>query len=245
MVSVGQGSEMEVSKTFIERFDKAAALAREGKPEEALKAYEHIHAPFEDYNEARVMTGEFMGMIEVRKAYCLMDLKRYEDARVIFSSKLVHAALGQFNHAALYDYYYSYSNTLGILGQIKEMNKMMKKAIRVAMQDLGDVKLCEDAWYWVLHWLRKEEDWYNLEGECMEAHAFGVRNKSVKLQVWAGEFSCYAYRGLNKIDKARKSVTMIIKRYKDAQARPEKIRKWEDFLASLDNIGKKAENNHG
>lgn len=228
--------KLPVSKTFVERFDKAAALARAGKLEEALKAFERIHAPFKDYNETRVMTGEFMGTIELRKAYCLMDLQRYEDARIIFSSKLVEAALGQFNHATLYDYYYSYANTLGVLGRRTEMNEMMYRAIRIADQKLDDVKRCEDAWYWILHWAREQKDWQYLEEQCIEAHDFGVRNKSIRLQIWAGEFSCHAYRGLGKIEKARRSVTMIIKRYKDARAKPEKIKEWEDFLASLDQM---------
>ena len=48
-----------VSKTFVERFNTAATLARDGKYEAAMKAYAYIHAPFEDRSEPRVMTSEF------------------------------------------------------------------------------------------------------------------------------------------------------------------------------------------
>jgi len=225
---------LPVSKTFIERFDKAAALAREGKYEEASHAYDNIHAPFEDYNETRVMTGEFMGMIELRKAYCLMDLKHYDEARRIFESKLVEAALGQFNKATLYDYFFSYGNTLGFLGAIKEMNRVMGKALQIAVHEPDDLKRCEDTWYWIMYWAKKHEKWVDLEEQCVNAHKFGVRNKSIVLQVRAGEFGCYAYRGLGKIDKAKRGARIIIKRYKDAKASEEVIKEWDDFLKSLD-----------
>ncbi len=227
-------ANLPVSKTFIERFDKAAALAREGKYEEALHAYDDLHAPFEDYNEARVMTGEFMGMIELRKAYCLMDLKRYDKARTIFESKLVEAALGQFNKATLYDYSFSYGNTLGFLGAIREMNEVMGKALQIAFQELDDLKLCEDTWYWRMYWAKEHQQWAYLEEQCINAHKFGVRNKSIVLQIRAGEFGCYAYRGFGKIEKAKRGAKIIIKRYKDAKADAKIIKEWEDFLLSLD-----------
>ncbi len=227
-------SGLPVSKTFVERFNEAAGLARQGRFEEALKAYDDLHAPFEDQNEARIMTGEFMGMIEIRKAYCLMDLKRYDRARTIFESKLVEAALGQFNKATLYDYSFSYGNTLGFLGAIREMNKVMGKALQIALHELDDLKLCEDTWYRRMYWAKEHQQWAYLEEQCINAHKFGVRNKSIVLQIRAGEFGCYAYRGLGKIEKAKRGTKIIIKRYKDAKADANIIKEWEEFLLSLD-----------
>ncbi len=227
-------SGLPISKTFVERFDAAAALARDGKYEEALKAYELIHAPFKDYKEPRIMTGEFMGMIELRKAYCLMDLDRHEEARSIFESKLVKAALSQFNKPTLFDYYFSYGNALGNLGDIEKMNYMMSKALAVATKELNDVKRCENVWYWVMYWAKKHEKWTYLEEQCINAHKFGVKNESIVLQVRAGEFGCYAYRGLGKIDEARRGASLIIKRYKNAKASDDVIKEWQDFLKSLD-----------
>lgn len=226
-------SNLTVSKTFVERFNEAAGLARQGKYEEALEAYDNIHAPFADYSEERVMTGEFMGMIEVRKAYCLMDLERYDEAKEIFESKLVKAALGQFNKATLYDYFLSYGNTLGYLGDIKKMNAVMYKALSIAAQELDDMKKQEDIWYWIMYWAKKHKKWFYLEEQCVNAHKTGVRNKSIVLQVRAGEFGCYAYRGLGKLDKAKRGAKIIIKRYKDAEADDKVIKEWEDFLISL------------
>jgi tetratricopeptide (TPR) repeat protein len=173
-------------------------------------------------------------MIELRKAYCLMDLNHYEEALKIFRSKLVDAALGQFNFATLYDYYYSYGNALGYLGDIKGMAEVMIKALNIAANELDDLKKCEDSWYWIMYWTKKAEDWQYLEDRCIDAHKFGVRNKSIFLQIKAGEFGCYAYRGLGKIETARRGAKIIIKRYKDANASRKVIKEWEDFLESLD-----------
>jgi len=223
-----------VSRTFVERFNEAAGLAHQGRYEEALEAYDNIHAPFDDYNEERIMTGEFMGMIEIRKAYCLMDMERYDEARAIFESKLVKAALGQFNKASLYDYFLSYGNTLGYLGAIKKMDGVMCKALTIALGELDDLKKLETVWYWIMYWAKKHGQWAYLEEQCTNAHKAGIRNKSIVLQVRAGEFGCYAYRGLGKIDKAKRGAKIIIKRYKDAEADDSIVKEWEDFLLSLD-----------
>jgi len=239
---LNDNSGLPVSRTFVERFNEAAGLASQGRYEDALEAYDNIHAPFDDYNEERVMTGEFMGMIEIRKAYCLMDLERYDEARTIFESKLVKAALEQFNNATLYDYFFSYGNTLGYLGAIKKMDTVMNKALAIALQELDDLKKLEAVWYWIMYWAKKHEQWVYLEEQCISAHRTGIRNKSIVLQVGAGEFGCYAYRGLGKIDKARRGAKIIIKRYKDAEADEKIIREWEDFLLSL---GKEKEVKNG
>lgn len=227
-------SGLPVSRTFVERFNEAAGFAQQGRYEEALEAYDNIHAPFDDYTEERIMTGEFMGMIEIRKAYCLMDLERYDEARKMFESKLVKASLDQFNRSTLYDYFFSYGNTLGFLGDIKKMDKAMHRAMAIAMQELDDLKKIESVWYWIMFWAKKHQKWAYLEEQCIDAHKAGVRNKSIVLQVRAGEFGCHAYRGLGKFEKAKRGAKIIIKRYKDAEADTEIIKEWEDFLLSLE-----------
>lgn len=225
---------LSVSRTFVERFNEAAGLARQGRYKEALEAFDNIHAPFDDYTEERIMTGEFMGMIEIRKAYCLMDLGQYDEARKIFESKLVNAALGQFNKATLYDYLFSYGNTLGFLGDIEKMDGVMHKAMAIAAHELDDMQKLESVWYWIMFWANKHQKWTYLEEQCVNAHKAGIRSKSIVLQIRAGEFGCYAYRGLGKTDKAKRGAKIIIKRYQDAQADKKTIKHWEDFLQSLE-----------
>jgi tetratricopeptide (TPR) repeat protein len=222
-----------ISPTLIKRFNEAAGLAREGRHEEALKAFENMYAPFEDPKETRVETGEFLGTVEMRKAYCLMDLGRYKEACKVFECDIVQATLGQFNNETLYDYFFSYGNTLGNLGDIAKMDKAMTKALKVASETLGDLKRCEQCWYWLLFWAKKAEKWEFLEAQCVSAHQFGVNNGSIWLQLKAGEFGCYAYRGLGKLDKAERGARMTIQRYKDAKVTPAKIKEWEDLLSDI------------
>ncbi|HEC78670.1 MAG TPA: hypothetical protein ENI34_05960 [candidate division WOR-3 bacterium] len=224
----------KISRTFIERFNRAAELAREGKIEEALEAYENIKAPFDDPKEERIMTGEFLGMVELRKAYCLMDLERFEEAREIFASNIIQAALGQFDFTTLCDYFYSYGNTLGKLGLLEKMDEVMKNVLKIAVNELNDLKRCEDTWYWIMYWAKEHEAWEYLEKQCISAHKFGVKSGSLFLQIKAGEFGCYAYRGLGKIEEARRGARIIIKRYKDAKINGSVLKEWEDFLKSLD-----------
>lgn len=225
---------MSVSPTFIKRFNQAAALAREGKYEEALEAYEKINDLFDNPEEARMMTGEFMGMIELRKAYCLMDLERYEETRQLFESDILRAALGQFNKETLYDYFFSYGNVLGYLGLIEEMGNAMTKALNIAAEELDDLKRCENVWYWIMYCAKEHGEWKYLEEQCINAHKFGVKNESHYLQHIAGQFGCYAYRGLGKIDEARRGAEVILGRMRAAKAAKENIKEWEDFLESLD-----------
>ncbi|MBU1076332.1 MAG: tetratricopeptide repeat protein [Spirochaetes bacterium] len=222
-----------ISPTFIKRFNTAAELARNGKHKEALEAFNKINNPLEDPKENRVITGEFLGTVELRKAYCLMDLKRYEEARNLFESDIMKATLGQFDTETLYFYFFSFANTLGNLGEIKEMDKNMSKALNIAAEELGDVKKCEDAWYWLLFWAKEHKEWKYLEEQAISAHKFGVNSKSSFLQNLAGEFGCYAEKGLGKIDKSKKGAEQIIARLKEAKADKKKIKVWEDFLKSL------------
>jgi len=222
-----------ISPTLIKRFNEAAALAREGKHEEALKAYENMYAPFEDPKETRVETGEFLGTVEMRKAYCLMDLGRYKDARKVFESDILQATLGQFSNETIYDHYFSFGNTLGNLGEIENMDRALTKALSIASETLGDLKRSEQCWYWILFWAKKAEKWQFLETRCVNAHQFGVNNGSMMLQLRAGEFGCHAYRGLGKLDKAERGARITIQRYRDAKAPRNKIQEWEDFLADI------------
>jgi len=222
-----------VSKTFVERFDTAAALAREGNFEAALKAYAQIHAPFSDRNEARVMTSEFLGLIELGKAYCLIKLERMQEAKGLFESKTMKTAHTQLPKKTLYEYYYLYGNTLGNLGMIIEMDAVLKRALHVALYDLDDSTLCVKAWHWILYWAKRHEEWVYLEEQCYAAKSFSVKYDNPQIQDKALEFSCYAYRGLGKIDRARSCAQHVLKRHRDTQASSASVKEWERFLVSL------------
>lgn len=224
-----------VSKTFLERFNAAASLAREGKYEAALKAYAQIHAPFADRGEARVMTSGFLGLIELGKAYCYIKMRKMERARELFESKVMRTAHTQLARKTLYEYYFLYGNTLGNLGMIMEMDDVLKKALQVALHDLGDSTLCAQAWYWLLYWGKHHKEWVFLEDQCHAARAFGVKHGDREVQEKAQEFICYAYRGLGKIEKARRCAEEVIRKKRmESESSPGAVKEWKTFLGSLD-----------
>jgi tetratricopeptide (TPR) repeat protein len=226
-----------VSKTFVERFNAAAILARDGKFEDSLKAYARIHAPFEDRGEARVMTSEFLGLIELGKAYCLIKLERMQEAKGLFESKSMQTAQTQLPKKTLYEYHYLYGNTLGNLGMVIEMDAVLKRALHVALHDLEDISLCVKTWHWILYWARRHEEWFYLEEQCYAARAFSVKHDNPELRDKALEFSCYAYRGLGKVDKARQCARTVLTQYRARQASPDMLREWDRFLESIDAAG--------
>lgn len=226
-----------VSATFVERFDTAAALARDGQFDDALKAYARIHAPFEDRTENRVMTSEFLGMIELGKAYCLIKLEKMQEAKELFESRVMETAHTRLPKKTQYEYHFLYGNTLGNLGMIAEMDTVMKRALHVALHDLEDSSLCTKTWHWILYWAKRHKDWVYLEEQCYAARAFSIKQDNPGIQDEALEFSCHAYRGLGKIEKARRCAQNVLKKYQGEQTPTDAVREWEHFLESLDAAG--------
>lgn len=223
----------EISPTFIRRFEAAARLGDSGNPEQALLAYERILAPLENLSEPREVTIEFLGNIELRKVYCLIDLQRFEEAKAICeSSKMRDAYVEQLSPPSLYEYHLAYANVLGRLGHLAEMNEQVVAAINLAAEKLGDLKRCERAFKLSFIHAQAHHAWPYLLEQSRIAHQFGMSNRSFYLQLIAGEFAFFALRGLGQKEEARRGAAKIIERYQQAGV-PDKVREWEDLLASV------------
>jgi tetratricopeptide (TPR) repeat protein len=126
------------SPELIEQFNRAAGLARENKYEESLEAWERLLGPREEGAPVLVMSGRFLGVAMMRKAWVLMDLQRYREAREVFEDGVMEACLGQLEIDELYEYFFSYGNTLGELGEAEGMQAMLSRALEIATEELGD-----------------------------------------------------------------------------------------------------------
>ncbi|MDX2242991.1 MAG: hypothetical protein NW224_20110 [Leptolyngbyaceae cyanobacterium bins.302] len=198
---------MTINPTFIQRYNQAAALARAGQHQQALEAYQEILAPTPDATAPRDVTGEFLAHIELGKLYCLMDLGRYDEAKTLCENEqMQEALLEQLNMAGLFDYYFSYGNTLGHLGLTPEMDRAMTAALTLAADELGDMERCEQVWKWILRWGREHQQWDYLLEQCKLAHQFGINNESYLLQQLAGEAAFYAMRGLDRREEAKQGI---------------------------------------
>jgi len=204
-----------ISKELIEIFNRAAGLAREKKFEESLAEYDKILNPSKDAIKKRetekiVMTGEFLGVAMMRKAWILMDLKRYKEAKEIFEDKVMEACLGQFDMETLYDYFFSYGNTLGDLGDIKGMDEKLSRALVIASEKLSDRERCFNCWSNLLTLGLKFEDWEYLEKESISARTFAENSGDTVLHVKADWHHALALKGLGRTLEAKEEAQVLL-----------------------------------
>ncbi len=225
-----------ISPLFLQRFAEASDLAAQGQSAAALAKFKTI---FIDENQQKIpgaITGEFLATVELRKAYCLMDLQRYIEAKAIFE-QLDQLLAGQFGMVDLYDFYFSYGNTLGNLGLLTEMEDRMARAMNIATEELQDANRFRDLWYWILHWEKHYQAWELVEEHGQSAYEFGIQNQDLQLQILALEFQCYAHRALGRLNEARQGATIVLSWKQQLEDDPSSIQEWELFLDSLEENG--------
>lgn len=225
-----------VHPILLQRFNRAVNLVNDGNAEAALEQYQHVLDPLEETQDRKpvkgFVTGEFLATVELRTAYCLMDLGRYSEAKAILEH-LDEGFASQLDSEGLYYFYFSYGNTSGNLGLIEEMDRQLSRAMDLAAGTLQDMEKCQNVWYWRLHWGKQHKAWKYLEAQCVAANKFGIANNNMHMQILALEFRCYVHREWNRLEQARKGAAGILQWKKLAQANPEIIREWEAFLESL------------
>ena len=86
-------------------FNQAAELARAGKIQQALSMYESIINGTVIPKDELASMGELLGLVDLRRAYCLMDLRRYKEARDVLESRSMKKYLSQFDAETAYDYH--------------------------------------------------------------------------------------------------------------------------------------------
>lgn len=155
-----------ISPELIELFNQAAKLAREERYEESLKVWDQILEPQKQPQAGQVVTGDFLGQSMMRKAWVLMDLERYPEARDVLAGELMQACLGQFELPILFEYFFSYGNTLGSLGDIQGMDDKFSRAMGIAAEELSDYQKLRQCWLNLLDHAVKNRAWKYILGEC-------------------------------------------------------------------------------
>ncbi len=203
-----------ISPELIEIFNRAAHLARDKKYEESLVEYDKILEPSKDHKadkERKVaLTGEFLGVTMMRKAWVLMDMKRYKDAKMVFEDKVMEACLGQLDLPTLYEYFFSYANALGDLGDIKGMDDKYSRALNIAAKELDDKAKCFQCWSNLMTYAFKAQAWEYLEIESATAKLFAQNVEDKVLQVKAGWHHIVALMELNRYPEAMEEADVML-----------------------------------
>lgn len=221
-----------VSSTYIERFNQAAQLAREGRSEEAFRAYDAIFGTLENPREKEEISWNFFVEVNLRKAYCLMDLNRYQDAWVILEGSEIKPYLSQIHPFQRHAYFFSLGNILGNLGKVYLMRDKFIKAIKIAGQELNDPKKEMDSWFWLLQWGKTWQKWDFLYEVAYQGLKRGFGSQNEELVDMAEQYLAYSYRGKGHLEKGLVRPLKILQYYKNSN-NSEKVKEWEYFISSF------------
>lgn len=199
-----------VSESLVDLFNQAAALAREGNHADALELWNAIIAPKEKPHPSIVATIDFLGQTHLRRAWSLTDLGRFTEAKAVFESEFMRSALGQFDLRVLFDYFFSYANVLGELGEIKRMDDKFSRALNIAA-DRGDAFNAQLCWLNLMHYAELHNDWEYLEREARSCIRFADNSDLPKLGLAAGLKRSAALVKLNLLDKAGQQARRVVK----------------------------------
>jgi hypothetical protein len=223
-----------ISPELIEQFNKAAQLAREGKYEESLAEWNLLLFPSkkEKRNNSKMMSGHFLGIAMMRRAWVLIDLKNYKEAKRAFEDDVMKACLTQFSNNDLYEYFFSYGNTLGELGDINGMDDAFSRAINIAANELGDLSRCEVTWKNLMSYAENSNSWEYLERESNNALTFAQNSNSEVLKFEARWYHILALKGLNLVEKAREEAELMLKDLQKIGA-DKAVNRLQDLIDSL------------
>ena len=215
-----------ISPELIEQFNKAAQLAREGKYEGSLAEWDRLlfSSKEDKQDKSRMMSGHFLGIAMMRRAWVLIDLRKYEEAKQAFEEDIMKVCLGQFSVPELYEYFFSYGNTLGELGDINGMNDAFSRALKIASEELKDLSRCELTWTNLMLFAERAQAWEYLEGESRKAQLFAKNVISDLLMFKSKWHHIVALKGLNRIEEARKEAEIMLKALRKIDADDEATR---------------------
>jgi hypothetical protein len=191
---------------------------------------EHVLDPLPGGEEA-CAPDRFRGVLEMRRAWVLMDLHRFWDARLAFET-IRRSWFESLTEADRHEFWFSYGHTLA---QLKDVgcNEAFEQAIAGAEHSLRDRSLVERGWQGLLEGLEHTEQWEELEWKSHVCHRDGVRLNSVFLQIISGEYAAKAWRGLGEVQRAADAARKIIARLEAAKVRGTPLLEWQAFLRSV------------
>jgi tetratricopeptide (TPR) repeat protein len=220
-----------IAPELIDMFNDAAAKAREGSHDEALAVWDKIISQNLSATTPPAVAYDFLGQSQMRKAWSLMDLGRHKEALAIFDSDYMKNCLTQFELKVLFDYFFSFANTLGELGDLDGMDDKFSQALNIAA-DEGDGYSAQLCWLNLMHYAELKPDWEYLERESKNCIQFSDNSELPRLALAAGIKRATALFKLNERDKAIKQAERVLGFAKDL-GEQEAVRTTEELLRQL------------
>lgn len=220
-----------ISPELKRHFDYASKLAREGRHDLALTLFQDL-AESEIEESAVAESAEFLGQVYMRKAWTLMSLRRFGEARETFESIFLKACLHQFRTARRFDYFFSYANTLGELRALSEMEGAYVQALKVAkqMKDTRKLQLC---WLNLMFYAERNAWWDYLEQASRTCIVFAEGAGLSKLGLAAGIRRARALSRLGLAERAeiqaKRTIQVALELHVD-----EALHAAQEFLNDLD-----------
>ncbi len=118
------------SPELISQFDRAATLARQENYPDSLSAWNKLLSPASKGSKL-IATSEFLGQCYIRKAYVLMDMHKYSEAKNTMLHPVAVECLSNFTREDKAMYHFSLANIMGHLKDQAALEKEMMQAIEI------------------------------------------------------------------------------------------------------------------
>ncbi|MBZ0189313.1 MAG: hypothetical protein K8F91_23920 [Candidatus Obscuribacterales bacterium] len=190
----------EIQPQLQKHFDYASKLAREGRHDLALNLFQDL-AESEIEESSVLESADFLGQVYMRKAWTLMNLSRFYEAKETFESIFLKACLHQFSPNNKFAYFFSYANTLGELRALSEMEGAYVHSLRLAkqMKDPRRIQLC---WLNLMYYAEYNQWWDYLEQASRTCIVFAESTGLDCLGLSAGIRRARALARLGQNDRA-------------------------------------------
>ena len=223
------------SQEDAERFSVAETLVRMGKQEQALGVFESLRQ--NTTGRRKVVSAEFLGLVELRIATLLIALQHYDEASACLDAPILKTCIqtDQFAPVDLFDCYMAYAALEKARNDEVALIIPCMQALRVGWQILRDQLRVVQVWQLWLDALGDMQEWEQLLARCDQAEQF-VRALSApadaNLRSLLQKHRAFAYRGIGNTDAARAQASALLS---IAQSRRDShaIQEWEAFLAAL------------
>ncbi|MFC1745336.1 hypothetical protein ACFL35_15185 [Candidatus Riflebacteria bacterium] len=222
---------------LVEIFNQAAGLAREEKQEEALEFLHKIIPDLKDLDNYSHIPFDFLFEVQLRKAYCLMDLEQFEKAKELLGQKELTPLMQQASTTQQYELYYALGNIYGNLTKLRECQKHLMQAYIIAFESLIAQNKIYNTMNSLMYWSHKSADWQYLETIATKARDVALQSRDLLLRLKAEEYMFHAKKGTGKLVEALLSANCVLYNYKKYELDAQIIAKWEKIISEINPDG--------